>query len=102
MHPLVESRKSEVAALCRGHGVKRLELFGSAARGDFDPSGSDLDFLVELGADPAVSPLDAYFGLKDDLEALFHRRVDLVSVGSVRNPYVGASIERDRQLVYAA
>jgi uncharacterized protein len=102
MHPLVESRKSEVAALCRGRGVRRLELFGSAARSDFDPSTSDLDFLVELGADPAVNPLDAYFGLKDELEALFHRPVDLVSVGSVRNPYVRASIERDRQLVYAA
>ena len=102
MHPLIESRKSQVAALCRDRGVRRLELFGSAARSDFDPSSSDLDFLVELGSDPGVSPLDAYFGLKDELEALFHRPVDLVSVGSVHNPYVRASIERDRQLVYVA
>jgi hypothetical protein len=58
-------------------------------------------FLVELTADPDISPLDAYFGLKDELEILFSRPVDLVSVGSVRNPYVKASIDLDRQLVYA-
>lgn len=102
MHPLVESKKPEVAALCRSRGVRRLELFGSAARGDFDPSTSDLDFLVELDADSAASPLDAYFGLKDELESLFNRPVDLVSAGSIRNPYIKAAIDRDRQLVYAA
>lgn len=53
-------------------------------------------------ANTRVSPLDAYFGLKDALEAMFGRPVDLVSMGSVVNPYVKAAIDRDRQLVYAA
>jgi hypothetical protein len=102
MHPLVVSKQQQVAALCRSRGVRRLELFGSAARDDFDAARSDLDFFVDLGDDPTVSPLDAYFGLKDDLETLFNRPVDLVSDGAVRNPYVMASIQRDRQLLYAA
>ncbi len=102
MHPIVKSRLSEVAALCRHRGVKQLDLFGSATRDDFDISRSDLDFLVDLGDNPPFSPLDAYFGLKDELELLFGRPVDLVEAGAVRNPYVLASIERDRQAVYVA
>ncbi len=80
----------------------RLELFGSAARDDFDEACSDLDFLVQFDSADNKNPLDIYFGLKDDLEFVFGRQVDLVSKGSVRNPYVLASIERDRQLVYQA
>lgn len=102
MHPIIESKRQAVADLCRRSGVKRLEVFGSAARNDFDETRSDIDFLVELGVDPQVSPLDAYFALKDSLEALFGRSVDLVSFGAIRNPYVAATIERDRQLVFAA
>ncbi|MFO1292863.1 MAG: nucleotidyltransferase domain-containing protein [Rubrivivax sp.] len=100
MHPFVESKRSEVAELCRRSGVRRLEVFGSAARGDFDAARSDIDFLVELEDDPRVSPLDAYFELKDALEAVFGRPVDLVTAASVRNPYVKAGIERDRELLY--
>ena len=102
MNPIVESKRTEVTAICRDHGFQRLELFGSAARDDFDPARSDLDFLVTLGRGQEKSAFDAYFELKDDLEALFGRPVDLVSVGAVRNPYVLASIERDRQLVFSA
>jgi hypothetical protein len=102
MHAIVESKRQEVADLCRRRHVRRLEVFGSATRDDFDEARSDIDFLVDLGTDdPRVSPLDAYFGLKDALEALFGRPVDLVSMGSVRNPYVRATIERDRRLLYS-
>ncbi len=102
MHPIIETRRSELTALCRSRGIRRLELFGSAARDDFDESRSDLDFLVQFGHASQGNMLDTYFGLKDDLESLFGRAVDLVSAGSVKNPYVQAAIERDRQLVYSA
>ena len=102
MHPIIETKRREVAEICRRQGVRRLEVIGSAARDDFDESQSDIDFLVHLSDDPQDNLLDAYFGLKDALEAMFGRSVDLVSIGSVINPYVKASIERDRQLVFAA
>jgi predicted nucleotidyltransferase len=103
MHPLIERHRDELAELCRRFGVRRLEVFGSAARGtDFDEARSDVDFLVRLPDPELLSPLDAYFDLKDALEATLGRSVDLVSIGSVRNPYVLATIERDRQLLYAA
>jgi len=102
MAPEIQSRRPQLDALCRRMGVRRLEVFGSAARDDFNPASSDIDFLVEF--DPSIdgSALETYFGLKDELEALFARPVDLVMPGAVRNPYVRAEIDRARQVVYAA
>lgn len=102
MLPLIESKRSEVEAACRRRAVRQLELFGSAARDDFDPASSDLDFLVEFDASTTLPALDQYFGLKEELEALFGRPVDLIMPRAVRNPYVRAEIERDRLLLYAA
>lgn len=102
MHSVVEARKDQLAAVCRPFGVRRLEVFGSAARDDFDEAHSDLDFLVEFDGNPLLGTLQTYFGLKDALESLFERPVDLVSLGAVKNPFVAASIDRDRKLLYAA
>ena len=77
-------------------------MFGSAARAqDFDPEHSDADFLVEFAPD-AQPGLDTFFGAKAALEALLSRGVDLVELGAVRNPYVLASINRNREAIYAA
>ena len=55
MTPLVEERIDEIERLCREHDVARLELFGSAASGEFRPGESDLDFLVSFEPRPAGS-----------------------------------------------
>ncbi len=64
-------------------------------------TSSDADFLVEFAPD-AQPDLAAFFGVKTDLEKLLGRGVDLVEPGAVRNPYVLASINRNRESVYAA
>lgn len=102
MHPMIETKRQQVAEICRRSGVVRLEVFGSAARDDFESTRSDIDFLVDLGNDPHFNPLDSYFALKQALEQVFERPVDLVSVGSIQNPYLKATINSDRQVVYAA
>jgi predicted nucleotidyltransferase len=58
-----------VAAICRRFHVRRLEVFGSAAAGEFDPARSDIDFLVEFEPKAPGSALGTYLGLKDALEA---------------------------------
>jgi uncharacterized protein len=100
----IASHRAELEALCRRFHVRRLDLFGSAARGsDFDAARSDLDFLVEFDRDaPEALSLKTYLGLKDSLEALFGRSVDLVEPGAMRNPYLKASIEESREPVFAA
>jgi uncharacterized protein len=102
MHPVVESRREAIAELCRRMGVKRLEVFGSAARDDFDEARSDVDFLVEFNRTDKPRGFDEYLDLKEALETMFQREVDLVETGCVKNPYVRADIDRFKQLVYAA
>ena len=94
--------REELRALCRRFHVRWLDLFGSAARGDFDPERSDVDFLVKFDRSAPQHPFDAYFGLKEALEELLGRPVDLVEASAVRNPYLKASIEQSRENVYAA
>jgi len=103
MLALIARHRPEIAALCRRYGVRRLEVFGSAARGgDFDARRSDVDFLVEFDPHAAPPSLAAFIDLRRDLEHLLQRPVDLVSAGAVRNPYTLAAIERSRKAVYAA
>jgi predicted nucleotidyltransferase len=94
---LIEAKKSELADLCERHRVERLALFGSALREDFDSGRSDLDFVVEFLPMSPQEHAGAYFGLLDDLESLFGRRVDLVELGAVRNPYLRREIEEQQE-----
>lgn len=98
----IEERRQQIEAACRRFGVERLELFGSASSGDFDPATSDFDFLVALEPPAGLGYADAYFGLQEDLERALGRPVDLVSLRSLRNPYFLEGISASRQLLYAA
>ena len=101
MPTLIDPQLAEVSALCRRYGVRKLELFGSATAGAFDPQTSDLDFLIDM-SDEGGNLFHRYFDLKEALEALFGREVDLVMVGALKNPYFIESINKTRQTVYAA
>lgn len=98
----IEEHSAEIARLCRQYGVRRLEIFGSAANGEFDPRRSDLDFLVEFDLVGEASLFRRYFGLQEALESLFGRKVDMVSADAMKNPYFIAEVNRSRQAVYAA
>ena len=98
----ITEQSAAIESLCKRYHVRRLELFGSAARGGFDPLSSDLDFLVEFELLPANGYADAYFGLLEELQKLFKRDVDLVVFESIKNPYLKESILKSRTLLYAA
>jgi predicted nucleotidyltransferase len=98
----LEERRRELADLCRRYGVRRLEVFGSAAAGGFREEDSDLDFLVEFESPASPGYADGYFGLLEALEALFGRPVDLVVASAIRNPYFRESVDKTRALLYAA
>ncbi len=102
MQPFFAARQKELTNLCHRYHVRRLELFGSAAAGDFAPATSDLDFLVEFEELDPPAYADAYFGLQESLSALYQRPVDLVIPAAIHNPYFLRSIERNRALLYAA
>ena len=102
MHPAIADKKEYLAELCRRYDVVRLEVFGSAARGvDFNPDTSDADILVEFDPNSDLRPLEQFFGLVDALSDALGRPVDLVESHEFRNPYLRASINESRELVYA-
>ncbi|MHB8141543.1 MAG: nucleotidyltransferase family protein [Vulcanimicrobiaceae bacterium] len=98
----IEQRRAELEVLCRRFRVRRLDVFGSAAAGEFRSGESDLDFLVEF--EPSAGPgyADRYFGLLESLEALFGRPVDLVVASAINNPYFRESVARSKVVLYAA
>lgn len=98
---MVVMDREAVSDLCRRFGVHRLSVFGSAMTDRFDETRSDVDFLVEFADDPAAR-FDAYFGLKEALEALLGRPVDLVMPSALENPYFAASVEANAEELYAA
>ena len=102
MHPFVQDKLPQIVALCRRYHVRRLDLFGSATGDRFDPGRSDVDFVLEYLPEAKEFYPDVYFGLKEDLEALLGRHVDLVMINAVRNPYFREELEETRVQLYAA
>ena len=100
MSPQVSLKHDRLAELCRRYRVRRLAVFSSAGREDFDPGRSDLDFLVEFEALSRGVYADTYFGLLEALKQLYGRPVDLIEIGSIRNPYIRQEIETTQETVY--
>lgn len=101
MHPLIENNREAINDLCRLHGVGRLEAFGSILREDFDTGRSDVDILVEF--DPSVAAsFTNFLNLKESLEALFRRSVDLVELRAIRNRRLRHYIEQSKSPIYDA
>ena len=93
----------EIRALCVKYHVQRLAVFGSAAKGTFDPAKSDVDFVVEFQPDVrGADGWDAYWGLREGLQETLHRSVDLVEFRAVENPYFREILETTQRELYAA
>lgn len=98
---LIELNLQRILALCRTHKVKSLAAFGSILTDRFNDS-SDVDLLVDF------EPLDPdkfdyvsnYFSLRDALEHLFHRKVDLIEYGNNLNPIFKALVDRKKFMIY--
>ena len=95
----IESRRADVARICARLGVRRLELFGSGTR---SASPRDLDFLADLGERPPAEYAAAYFALREELEKLFAKPVDIVTPPGLANPFFRQRVEQEKTLLYAA
>ena len=86
---LVAKKRNDILRIAARHGVRRIWVFGSVARGEAGPA-SDVDFLIEVG--PQHSP---FFpgGLVADLEALLGRRVDVVEPEGLYAPLKDAVLK---------
>ena len=102
MQRIIEENKQQLIALCKKYDVQSMYVFGSASSEDFKES-SDIDILIDFKKNISIEKYtDNYFELHDKLEALFNRKVDLITENSLSNPYFIESVEETKRLLYAA
>ena len=91
-----------IRELCVKYHVKRLAVFGSAAKGTFDPARSDVDFVVEFQPQQRAGLGDVYFRLLNELQDLLKRDADRVERKAIRNPYFLEVLELSERPLYEA
>jgi uncharacterized protein len=99
MIPLIQDNREAIIDLCKRYGVQKLALFGSAARGDFDPDTSDVDFVLEF-LDYGQGVATRFIDLADDLEALLGRDVDLLFESMVKDPDLIREVGTTQEILY--
>jgi predicted nucleotidyltransferase len=100
MIALIEDNRAAIVALCEQYGVRRLAVFGSAAKGTFDPETSDIDFVVDyLDWGPGI--FHRFFGFIVALEELLGRRVDMTTE-PIKDAYFREEVERTMDVIYEA
>lgn len=98
---LIEMNIDKIIALCRKYKVKTLSVFGSILTDRFNDN-SDVDLLVDFEAydHDKFDYVANYFSLRDALERLFNRKVDLIEYGNNLNPIFKALVDKKKQLIY--
>ncbi|MDN5870158.1 MAG: nucleotidyltransferase domain-containing protein [Nitrococcus sp.] len=98
---MIDDNRDSIRALCRKYGVRKMDVFGSVLHEDFDVVASDVDVLVvfEPGESDSFSN---FLDLKEALEALFTRPVDLLEPHTIRNRRLRHHIEQSSVPIYAA
>ncbi len=96
---LVEKNIDSITELCDSHKVKELYVFGSILSNKFNAS-SDIDILIQFNQIDVLEYFDNYMDLKEKLELLFQRPVDLVENQAVKNPIFRKVLDREKRLVY--
>ena len=91
--------KSDIETICKELSLQRLDLIGSAVQDDF-PDKNDIDVLVTFEGDENL--FDRYFRLKEKLEEVFKRKVDVIEERAIRDPFFKKAVNRDRVKVYGA
>lgn len=102
LHPVIVTKIEDLRGICKKHHVEKLFAFGSVCRDDFKED-SDIDLLVHFDKDLELTDyLDNFLILKEQLEKLFHRKVDLLNEKYIKNPYIIKGIEKTRTYLYDA
>ena len=96
----IGQHKPELIALCQRYRVNRLDLFGSAATGDFNPATSDYDFIATFSDANLPGYARRYVEFAESLEGLFNRDVDILTERSISNPFFRESVNRNRITLY--
>jgi uncharacterized protein len=95
----IKTTPAQIAEFCQRWHITEFALFGSVLRDDFRPD-SDIDVLVTFSSDKRLT-WDDWTNMQAEIEALFDRKVDLVSKEYLKNPYRRYEILNTCQVIYA-
>lgn len=95
----LQKYQEKINELCRKYHVKTLHVFGSAVTDRFTDE-SDIDMLVLFEPIPLGEYFSNYMGFKEELEALFHRAVDLAEDQAIKNPVFRNIVDREKKMIY--
>jgi len=90
---------SEIQKLCKVHKVKTLHAFGSVTRDDFSED-SDIDLVVDIDENDPFRYTDLYFSLKEKIEKLLGRKVDLLESRALKNKFFLRHLEQTKVQLY--
>jgi hypothetical protein len=96
----ISKRLEDFKEVCLNHGVRYLYAFGSSVNDQFDSETSDIDLLVEIDDPDPIERGEKLISLWDAFEDFFHRKVDLLTDSSIRNPFLRKSIDSTKILIY--
>jgi hypothetical protein len=96
---IIDQNIVRIRKLCEQHYVSQLSVFGSILTGKFDQN-SDIDLLVDFSNIELQNYADNYFSLKQALEEIFRRQVDLLENKAIKNPYLRQSIDSSKRILY--
>ncbi len=95
----LKNKIEDIAKLCKSHRVSKLFVFGSVLKESFSED-SDIDLIVDFEDVSLEDYADNYFDLKEQLESIFNRPIDLLEEQAIRNPYFKNEIDKEKQLIY--
>lgn len=96
----IKKKLEAFKTLCKMHSVKSLYAFGSAISDNFNDQTSDIDFVVEIDTEDPIDRGEKLMSLWDSFELFFHRKVDLLTDASIKNPILRQSIDSTKELIY--
>ena len=96
---LSEKNLEAIKRLCQVNKVKSLFAFGSVTREDFS-NDSDIDLLVDFNENDPLKYSDLYFDLKEKLENLLCRKIDLLEDRAIKNPFFRKELEKTKVKIY--
>ncbi len=92
----------QIKNACASNKVKTLFAFGSVVTNDKFKADSDIDLVVDIAETDPLAYADNYFNLKEQLEQIFNRQVDLLEQKAIRNPFLKKEIEQTKILIYGS
>lgn len=96
---ITEKNINRIKKLCEQYKVRTFSAFGSVTRNDFKDD-SDIDFVVDFDESDPFKYTDSYFQLKEKLEKLLKRQIDLIEERGIKNQFFKKELDATKILIY--